>query len=61
MRFINQIFVAGKAGLTPIRKKAAADDGNAAESIFVQPEFWSASEFNFPYYNATRVPAAGNP
>jgi hypothetical protein len=43
------------------RPKTAADNGNVAENIFVRPEFWSASEFNFLFCNATRVPPASKP
>jgi hypothetical protein len=47
MRFIDQIFGAGKTGLTQARQKGTPGDGNVVENIFVRPVFWSASEFNF--------------
>jgi len=43
------------------RPKTAADDESVAENIFCSARFWSASEFNFPFRNATRVPAVVNP
>jgi hypothetical protein len=42
-------------------KKAGADDENVAKNNFVRPESWSASEFNYSFHDATRVPAAGKP